>query len=332
MKDAQNANDSSNQNSGYRILAIDDQEEILAILKGMLQTDNYNIITAASGEEALELFQEQTPDLILTDLEMPGMGGVKLLEEIRRHPEGKLLQLIVVTGSEDTSRTMAALDAGADEIIRKPFKLDELQIRVRNALAHKSLIDQLDSAENVVFSLAKMVEARDCETGDHCDRLGNYCRSFSDALKLDQPARETLFTGSYLHDIGKIAIPDAILLAARPLEDNEWKVMRSHPAKGESLCAGLHAARAALPIIRSHHEKWNGSGYPDGLKGEEIPRAARIFQIVDIFDALTSARPYKKALSIEEAMAIMERENSKGLYEPGLLDAWKELILDSGAA
>lgn len=326
MDNQRNPHDVLSRSRTYRILAVDDQEDILGILRSMLEMEGYEIVTAESGEKALAAFEKQVPDLVLADLQMPGMGGIELLERIRRYPEGGLLQVIVVTGSEDIAETLAALAAGADEIIRKPFKLDELQIRIRNALIHKALVDRLDRAENIIFTLAGMVEARDCETGDHCERLAGYCRRFAEILNLDPRDTEALHTGSFLHDIGKIAIPDAILLAPRALEPDEWDVMKTHPVRGASLCSGLKAAETALPIIRSHHERWDGSGYPDGLQGDAIPRAARIFQIVDIFDALTSPRPYKEALSTGEALAIMDREDAGGLYEPGLLDAWKESV------
>jgi putative two-component system response regulator len=305
---------------------VDDQEDILAIISGALRRPGWNLTTAARAEDALEIFEREPPDLVLLDLQMPGMGGIELLRRIRQHPDGGLLRVIVVTGAGDPALTMEALDAGADEILRKPFDIAELRVRVRNALDQKRLIDQLDRAENVIFALAKMVEARDGGTGDHCDRLAEACERFGQKLDLESAEIEALRRGAFLHDIGKIAIPDAVLLAPRRLTDGEWEVMKTHTVRGESICRGLHAAEAALPVVRSHHERWDGSGYPDGLAREHIPRLARIFHIVDVFDALTSKRPYKEPFSTEKAIDIMREEEQKDWYEPGLLDEWVDTV------
>jgi putative two-component system response regulator len=309
------------QNKG-EILVVDDDQRMLDIIGEFLGQEGYTLTFAHSGEDALEKLDQDWPDVILADLKMTGMGGIELVKRIRQRQEGKLTTVIVISGNLKGGALLEVLRAGADETIEKPFKIDELKMRVRNALKHKRLIDELDNAESILFSVARMVEARDRLTGDHCGRLQRYAAALGAALELSPDDIEILRRGAILHDIGKIGIPDDILNAPRKLTADEWTLMKQHPLIGEDLCKPLQIMRAPLVIVRSHHERWNGTGYPDGLKGEKIPFLARIFQVVDVFDALTSKRPYKEAWPISTAVQQLQEEESQGWYEPGLVETW----------
>jgi len=306
----------------WKVLAVDDEPQNLELIRECLGTEGYQIRTVGTAEEALEILAADPPDVVLADLMLPGMSGVELVHRIRQHEDGRLLNIIIMTASRDHGLLIEAFSAGANEMLAKPFDVMELRVRVRSALSQKRLLDHLEDAESVFFALARAVEAKDGTTGDHCDRLCVYAVHLGKTLKMGYEDLDTLRRGAILHDIGKVAIPDEILLTPRRLTPKEWDVMKTHVTKGADLCKHLRTARATLPIIRHHHERWDGSGYPDGLKGEAIPRLARVFQIVDVFDALTSRRPYKEPLTVTAAIKLMQAEQEKQLMEPGLVDAW----------
>jgi putative two-component system response regulator len=309
-----------------KILAVDDDQRMLDTIGEFLGQEGHTLTFARSGEEALEKLNGGWPDVILADLKMPGIGGIELIKRIRQRPEGKLTNIIVISGNLKGQELLEVLRAGANETIDKPFRVTELKIRVHNALQNKRLIDELDHAESILFSIAQIVEARDLHTSDHCGRLKRYAAALGTTLGLSPEDIETLRRGAILHDIGKIGIPDAILNAPRTLTPDEWVLMKKHPLIGEKLCRPLQTMRGPLVIIRSHHERWDGSGYPDGLKGEDIPLLARIFQVVDVFDAMISKRPYKEAWPAEKTIQQLKDEKAQGWYEPRLVEAWIETL------
>jgi len=200
-----------------------------------------------------------------------------------------------------------------------------VRVRVRTMLRNKALIDSLEEAETILFALAQAVEHRDRYTGQHCERLAAYGMGLAQAMGLSKTDQLTLFRGGYLHDIGKISIPDSILFKRGLLTDQEWEVMRQHTVRGEEICKPMKSLAPVLPIIRSHHERWDGTGYPDGLRGEEIPLLARIMQVADIYDALTTARPYKPAFSHDQAIAMMHEEARRGWRDPELVPLFAEI-------
>jgi putative two-component system response regulator len=197
---------------------------------------------------------------------------------------------------------------------------------VRGLLRHKSAIDSLDEAETILFALAQAVEARDSYTAEHCQRLATYSVALGVALGLSRPELVALYRGGFLHDIGKVSIPDSILRGNHQLTDAEWAVMKQHTVRGEEICRPMKSLAQVLPIIRSHHERWDGSGYPDGLSGENIPLLARILQIIDIFDALITERTYKRAYSVEEATRVLEEEVARGWRDPELVSLFISLL------
>jgi putative two-component system response regulator len=207
-----------------------------------------------------------------------------------------------------------------------------VRTRVRSILRNKALVDSLEQAETILFALAQSVEHRDPTTGMHCERLAAYSLALGRALGLSKQAQLALYRGGYMHDIGKVGIPDSILFKRGLLTDQEWQLMRQHTVRGEEICRPMKSLGLVLPIIRSHHERWDGSGYPDGLRGEEIPLLARILQVADIYDALTTARPYKPAFSRNHAIQIMHEEARRGWRDPELVPLFEQAVTDMGMA
>lgn len=310
----------------YRVLLVDDDALHRLLEREILCPPRYELAEAASGEEALALLRRQAFDVVLLDKRMPGMSGDEVCRRIRGELGLKMLPVLMVTGDGDIDNLTASLAAGATDFVRKPYLPSELVARLDAAAEHKRMTDQLDSAESVLFALARMVEAKDGNTGDHCTRLSHAGVVLGRALGLGADELMALRRGGVLHDIGKLGIPDHILLKPGPLTDDEWVVMRGHVDIGARLVAGLKSMRLTVPIIRHHHERWDGSGYPDGLRGENIPLLARVFQVVDIYDALAHARPYKPALPPPQALAMMEAEAARGWRDPGITAAFADIV------
>jgi putative two-component system response regulator len=221
------------------------------------------------------------------------------------------------------------IKAGADDFLNKPVKNEELLARVQSLVRLKRITDELENAEAVLCMLARSIEAKDPYTEGHCDRLSHYAVALAEAIGLSADQCVALRRGGIIHDIGKVAVPEFVLLKPGPLDDSEQKIMQEHTIVGEHICAPLKSFRNVLPIIRSHHEKQNGSGYPDHLKGEEIPLAARVLQTVDIYDSLTTDRPYRKALSQEKALEIMWEETNRGWWDAELINTLQGMLQES---
>ena len=302
----------------YHVLVVDDDPTQIALQVEILRDIPCQVTTADSANKALRLIRESHYDLVLLDKRLPDMDGDLVCRRIREDYNNHLLPVIMVTGAATPENLRHSLSMGANDFIKKPYDPLELLSRARSALEKKQLLGQLDDAASVLFTLAKMVEARDPTTGEHCSRLVYTCGVLADELGLSEDEREALQKGAVLHDIGKIAIPDAILLKPGKLTEEEWRTMRQHVEIGASLCENLNSVRDAVPVIRHHHECWDGSGYPDGLAGGQIPLIARVFQYADIYDSLRHRRIYRDALPIAEISRIVEDEINKGYRDPDI--------------
>lgn len=310
-----------------KILVVDDHPASRMTAMALLSVEGYDILEADSGPTALTQVKETNPDLILLDVMMPGMDGFEVCRHLKQHEGTRLIPIVFVTALNDRRSRIKGIEAGGDDFLTKPFDHLELSARVKSLIRQKRLNEDLDHAEQVLFSIAKTVESRDPNTGDHCERLVNWGQEFGEYLELPRHQIRDLMWGGYLHDIGKVGIPDSVLLKKGRLTEEEWTIMRQHVVIGENICKPLRTMAGVIPIIRHHHERWDGSGYPDGLVGKEIPYLAQVFQIIDIYDALTSERPYKKAFSPEKALAIMQEETDKGWRNPELVEQFSDFIL-----
>lgn len=306
------------------VLAVDDDVTNLIVVEKMLKPHGCTVEKAISGREALDCVWKKLPDVILLDVMMPGMDGFEVCRKLKGSESTRLVPIIIVTALQEREDRIKGIQAGCDDFISKPIDRLELIARVHALGQVKRLNDDLDHAEAVVLSLARAVEAKDHTTGDHCDRLIKLSQEFGGFLGLDEKNIRTLERASILHDVGKIGVSDSILLKPDKLNEDEWEIMRQHPILGEEICHPLRSLQDVCPIIRHHHEKWNGIGYPDGLVGDSIPYLARVFQIIDAFDALMSERPYKRAFSVEEAIKTLKEETEIGYWDPNLVEKFLE--------
>ena len=301
------------------VLVVDDGAANRELIRMYLSTIDCEVQLAADGVAALEMIEREPPDLVLLDVRMPRMDGYEVCRRIKSTPRGKLLPVVMITGLSQTKHRVAALEAGADDFMTKPVEGAELTARVRSALRLKELYNTLDGAEHVIFSLATAVEAKDSFTEQHTQRVGESARLLGVRLGLSANTLDTLYRGGMIHDIGKIGVSDSILHKPGPLDSIEVPQMQAHVAIGESIVKPLRSTSGLLPIIRHHHERFDGHGYPDGLRAREIPRAARIVSVCDAFDALVNDRPYRIRRSTEEAIAVL-RAGAGTQWDPETVD------------
>ncbi|GAP96196.1 response regulator [Leptolyngbya sp. NIES-2104] len=309
-----------------RILVVDDHPSSRMTAVALLSVEGYDVIEAESGVAALSQLQETNPDLILLDVMMPGMDGYEVCRRLKEDELTRLTPVVFITALDDRRSRLRGIEAGGDDFLTKPFDQLELSARVRSLIRQKRLNEDLDHAEKVLFSIARTVESRDPNTGDHCERLVMRGKAFGEFLGLTRSQIRDLMWGGYLHDIGKVGIPDHVLLKKGRLTAEEFQIMKQHVLIGEKICQPLRTMRGVVPIIRHHHERWDGSGYPDGLEGDRIPFLAQVFQIIDIYDALRSERPYKKPFPPEEALRIIAQEMKQGWRNPELIKEFGRFI------
>jgi putative two-component system response regulator len=309
-----------------KVLVVDDHPSSRMTAVALLSVEGYEVLEADSGPRALERVVEGNPDLILLDVMMPGMDGFEVCRRLKEDEQTRLIPVVFITALNDRRSRIMGIEVGGDDFLTKPFDRLELAARVKSLVRQKRLNEDLDHAEQVLFSIARAVESRDPNTGDHCERLVSMGKAFGEYIQLSRAEVRNLMWGGYLHDIGKVGIPDAVLLKRGRFTSEEREIMNHHVLIGEKICKPLRTMRGVIPIIRHHHERWDGSGYPDGLVGEEIPYLAQVFQIIDIYDALTSERPYKRALSPEEALEVIAEETEKGWRNPELIQQFTEFI------
>jgi len=298
---------------------VDDNAEMVELMRQLLVSRGYEVFAVRDVEQAEREVRRHPPDLILSDVIMPGRSGYELCRQLKSEPATRLIPFVLITGLSDRENKVKGIEAGADDFLNKPIFPAELFARVKSLLKLKEFTDELETADSVLCTLGLSVESRDPYTEGHCERLARRASSLGRHLGLDEEAIIALRRGGYLHDLGKIAVPDDILKKGSDLTSAEWDVMKEHPVTGENICKPLKSLRLVLPIIRHHHEHSDGSGYPDGLRKEEIPLLPRILQVVDVYDALRTARPYKPALTHQQAANTMLLESRNGLWDEDLV-------------
>lgn len=309
-----------------KILLVDPRANNRRTMRAILGEFEHEVIEASSTSEAIAAISLHGIDLVLIDLSAPEMGAVEFCRMLKRTAATQFLPIFVVASCDDINAEVDAMEAGANEFLITPLRPQAFRARVQASLRHKAMIDSLNDSETVLFSLAQSVEERDPSLGAHCERLSLMSCALGIAMGLPPADISALQRGGYLHDIGKVAIPDSVLFKPGPLSAEEWEIMKSHTERGERICIHMRSLADVLPIIRHHHERWDGSGYPDGLKGEAIPLLARILQVADIYDALTNTRCYKRALTMDEALEIIRAEARKGWRDKDVVEAFAEVL------
>jgi len=316
-----------------KILIVDDDERNRLLFKVVLQKEGYEIIEAENGKEGIEIATKEKPDVILMDIMMPEMDGFTATEILKNDEKTKFIPVIMLTALNEREEKLKGIDKGADDFLTKPVDTKELALRVRNNIRIKKYHDFLENYNQIlekevekktealkkayeeidfsykdsIIRLSNLAEYKDPETGQHIKRVGLYCQVLSEYMGLNNEFIEHIFYASAMHDIGKVGIPDKILLKQGKLTEEEWEIMKKHTIYGYNILRNSKSKilNMAADIALNHHEKWDGSGYPYGKKGEEIPLPARIMAIADIYDALRSNRPYKRGFSHEETMKII---------------------------
>jgi putative two-component system response regulator len=309
-----------------RVLIVEDDPAIRTLLQQVLHLEGCAVTLAGDGDEGMALASELRPDLILLDIEMPGLSGLDVCRHLKADPATCLTPILLMTGQYETYSRLGAWENGADEFLTKPFHLVEVRARCRSLLRTAHLIGELDTAQSVLFAWARALEAKSASTRGHADRVAAHAVLLADAVGLPADQCEIIRRGSLLHDIGKIGIPDAILDKAGRLTPEEVAIIKSHPAEGARIVEPLKSVRELVPIIRWHHERIDGGGYPDGLRGEDIPLFVRIVSVADVYDSLTSIRPYRDAVPQERSLKIMKEDALNGGLDPELVAVFAELI------
>ena len=307
------------------ILIVDDDPIIREAIRMCVEHFGYRVREADSGEEALALLTDEVPDLILLDVRMPGINGITLCAHLKADTKTRFIPIVLLTTEGDLDARVAGLEAGADDYFTKPVHPRELAARLRSLLRLKRVTEALEHAENLIGSLALTIEARDTYTAGHCVRLATYAVQLGERLRLSTEELEALQLGGFLHDLGKIAVPDQVLMKPGPLSRDQWRIMREHAIVGDRLAGHIRTLTLVRPIIRHHHERMDGRGYPDKLAGEEIPILARIMAIVDVYDALRTRRAYKPPLEEREAIRLLREASETGHLDAALVRLFIDL-------
>lgn len=311
---------------GTRVLVVDDDPGMVAFLERLLTREGYSVAVASDADSARDAVANHNPDVILLDVVFPGGGGLALCETLKREAATRLTPVILVTGLTDRETRIEGRRAGADDFLTKPIDAQELLARVGSLARLKRYTDDLESAASVITTLTVMIETRDGYTEGHCHRMANYATAVGRTLGLGNADIQALHRGGFLHDIGMLAIPSAVLQKPGPLEAEEFALVKSHTVLGDDLCRNLRSLQSVRPIVRHHHERLDGSGYPDGLRGTEVPLLAQIIGVVDVYDAVTSLRPYQPVQSADDAIQLLREQVRRGWRQGQIVDAFEGII------
>ena len=304
------------------VLVVDDDARNRKVLRSLLLSEEYGVVEAENGEQALERLRDAGVDLVLLDVMMPGMNGFEVCRRAKSVESTRGIPIILVTALDDSQSRIQGIEAGADDFLTKPIQFEELCARSASLIRLKRVNSNMTNVENVLLSLAAAVEAKDRYTQGHTDRAARLAMNLGHRLGLSPEDVNCLRIGGILHDIGKIGVPESILNKPGPLTDEEWQQMKRHPEIGYRICESLSKTLGqALEVIRHHHEKLDGSSYPDGLRCDEVSLASRIMGVVDIYDALITDRPYRPAMSDQRAFAILREEASAGKLDGRVVEA-----------
>lgn len=309
-----------------KILIVDDNPTNVDLMVLQLKPFGYELKKAYNGKEALDSIKDELPDLVLLDLMMPEMSGYEVCEILKKNRETMLIPVIIITALKELDDKIKAIELGADDFLMKPYNKMELTTRVRSLLRLKQMYDDLDDSEHIIFSLADTLEAKDVYTRGHSERVARYSAILARSLDLNNEEIEIARRGALLHDIGKVGIKDSVLNKPGKLTPEELAHIRTHPSKGYEICKNLRSFQNYLPLIRSHHERYDGRGYPDGLEGDNIPILARVCAITDTFDAMTTDRSYRTGIAPVDAVAIMEKEIHSGQWDSKILKKFIDIV------
>lgn len=306
------------------VLVVDDVAANRELLEALLEDLDHEVRTASDGEAALAAVASEEPDLVLLDIGMPKLDGLEVCRRIKGDPRLRLVPVVLLTARADRSTRLAGIAAGADDFLTKPFDAHELLVRTKVLLRDRALNSRLDAADAVLLAMGRMVEARDSYTVHHAERVGAEAAKVARALGFDLEDVDIVYRGGVLHDLGKLAVRDDILLKPGPLTSDEFAIMRTHAAEGARICEPLRSTEHYVPIIRHHHERWDGDGYPDRLAGDSVPIGARIVAVADAWDAMVTDRPYRRGLPAAEATRRL-REGAGTQWDPRLVDVFLTL-------
>jgi len=309
-----------------RVVIVDDSEENVRFLRRLLTAAGYACVSIDNGADAFDGCVSAAADVVLLDIQLPEVDGLTVCRQLKSAPETRLTPVLIMTGAPDGRHYLAALEAGADDFLAKPIARAELLARIRSAVRLKRYVDELDNAAASIVMLGATIEARDRYTKGHCQRLADSASQLGKRIGLAVEDLRALERGGYLHDLGKIAIPDAVLFKPGPLTPAERELITTHPVVGDRICAPLRTLDRVRPIIRHHHETLDGKGYPEGLRGASVPLLAQITGIADVYDALTTDRPYRGALEPAVAFGVIRDEALAGKRDPALVDEFIAML------
>jgi len=315
--------------SAGRVFVVDDDDQVRGLMRRLLTRAGYAVEDFGVGATALDAIRERPPDLVLLDLMLPDVSGNDILAQIRENPSTRLLPVVMMTGHGTRDDRLRAQRTGVTDFLTKPVAADELLPRVKSLLLLKHFADEHEHAERVILMLAKMIDARDSYTAGHSGRVAQYACEVAGRLGQKPAEIEDIRRGALFHDIGKIVVSDSVLKKVEPTAEERLTITQ-HPVAGCELLSGMKTMRRILPIVYHHHERLDGSGYPDGISGGDIPRVVRIVSVADVFDELTTTRAYRPAITFEQAWNVIDEDVARGRLDPDLVKALKEVVATTG--